>query len=90
MTAVFSDSNTVAHVPRVPGIPTVAVLGMGYVGLPNVGFWINEAAKIGVLTLNANTYCSQDTRGRDVAYNGSRVTPAAWRIATGDALSVFL
>ncbi len=34
MTAVFSDSNTVAHVPRVPGIPTVAVLGMGYVGLP--------------------------------------------------------
>jgi Right handed beta helix region len=55
-----------------------------------VGFWINEAAKIGSLTLNANSYCSQDTRGRDVAYNGSRVTPAAWRSATGDALSVFL
>jgi nucleotide sugar dehydrogenase len=34
MTAVFSDSNTLAYVPRIPGVPTVAVVGMGYVGLP--------------------------------------------------------
>lgn len=34
MTAVFSDSLTLAEVPRVPDAPTVAVLGMGYVGLP--------------------------------------------------------
>src|SRR6476661_9220586 len=34
MTAVLSESNTLAHVPRIPGVPTVAVLGMGYVGLP--------------------------------------------------------
>jgi UDP-N-acetyl-D-glucosamine dehydrogenase len=34
MTAVFTDSNTLAVVPRVPDAPTVAVLGMGYVGLP--------------------------------------------------------
>jgi hypothetical protein len=54
-----------------------------------VGFWINDAAKIGTLTLDTNTYCSQDVRGRDTAYNGSRVTPAAWRLATGDTLSVF-
>jgi nucleotide sugar dehydrogenase len=34
MTAVFTDSNARAVVPRVPDAPTVAVLGMGYVGLP--------------------------------------------------------
>jgi nucleotide sugar dehydrogenase len=34
MTAVFTDSNTLPYVPRVPGVATVAVLGMGYVGLP--------------------------------------------------------
>jgi nucleotide sugar dehydrogenase len=35
MTAVFHDSNTTfAPVPQLPGVPTVAVLGMGYVGLP--------------------------------------------------------
>jgi UDP-N-acetyl-D-glucosamine dehydrogenase len=34
MTAVFSDLNTLAQVPRIPDVPTVAVLGMGYVGLP--------------------------------------------------------
>jgi UDP-N-acetyl-D-glucosamine dehydrogenase len=34
MTAVFTDSNTLAYVPRIAGVPTVAVLGMGYVGLP--------------------------------------------------------
>jgi nucleotide sugar dehydrogenase len=35
MTAVFNDSNTTfAPVPRLTDVPTVAVLGMGYVGLP--------------------------------------------------------
>jgi nucleotide sugar dehydrogenase len=34
MTAVFTDTATLAPVPRLPGVPTVAVLGMGYVGLP--------------------------------------------------------
>ena len=33
MTAVFTDT-TLAPVPRLEGVPTVAVLGMGYVGLP--------------------------------------------------------
>jgi nucleotide sugar dehydrogenase len=33
MTAVFTDTNIPA-VPRIPDTPTVAVLGMGYVGLP--------------------------------------------------------
>jgi nucleotide sugar dehydrogenase len=33
MTAVFTDT-TPAPVPRLEGVPTVAVLGMGYVGLP--------------------------------------------------------
>src|SRR5689334_19984552 len=32
MTAVFSDTTTA--VPRIEGVSTVAVLGMGYVGLP--------------------------------------------------------
>jgi UDP-N-acetyl-D-glucosamine dehydrogenase len=35
MTAVFNESNTTfAAVPQLPDVPTVAVLGMGYVGLP--------------------------------------------------------
>src|SRR4051812_27115021 len=34
MTAVFTDTATLAPAPRLPGVPTVAVLGMGYVGLP--------------------------------------------------------
>jgi UDP-N-acetyl-D-glucosamine dehydrogenase len=34
MTAVFNDTNTLAAVPRLADVPTVAVLGMGYVGLP--------------------------------------------------------
>jgi UDP-N-acetyl-D-glucosamine dehydrogenase len=35
MTAVFNDSNTTfTPVPRLHDVPTVAVLGMGYVGLP--------------------------------------------------------
>jgi UDP-N-acetyl-D-glucosamine dehydrogenase len=34
MTAVFTGSNTLAYVPRIHGVATVAVLGMGYVGLP--------------------------------------------------------
>jgi hypothetical protein len=54
-----------------------------------VGFWINSAAKIGSLVLDSNIYCSQDPLGRDVAYNGTRVTPAQWLVATGDALSSF-
>ena len=55
-----------------------------------VGFWINNRAAIGALTLDTNAYCSQDASGRDVAFNGTRVTPAAWRSATGDTSSTFL
>ena len=42
MTAVFTDSNAPARVPRIPDLPTVAVLGMGYVGLPT-GLALREA-----------------------------------------------
>lgn len=34
MTAVFSDTTVFTAVPRLTAVPTVAVLGMGYVGLP--------------------------------------------------------
>jgi len=54
-----------------------------------VGLWINNAAAVGTLSLDANRYCSRDTGGRHTAYNGSRVTADKWRSLTGDALSTF-
>ncbi len=49
-----------------------------------VALWINNAAKAPAFTANTNWYCSNDARQRHTAYNGSRVSAAAWRAGTGD------
>jgi parallel beta-helix repeat protein len=70
---------------------SIATTTVCYDNADNLGVavWINDASRVDTLTLDSNAYCSQDPRGRDVAYNGTRVTSLMWRLDTGDTLSTF-
>jgi hypothetical protein len=47
-----------------------------------VAFWINDHTRVGSLTSSANRFFSRDASHRDLAYDGSRLTLAAWQART--------
>jgi hypothetical protein len=48
-----------------------------------VAFWVNDHTRLGSLTSSANWFFSHDASHRDLAYDGSRLTLAAWQARTG-------
>jgi Right handed beta helix region len=48
-----------------------------------VALWINDASRLFGLASDTNWLCSTDVRGRNLAWNGSRVTLDSWRVLSG-------
>lgn len=53
-----------------------------------VALWVNDATRLAEFSSDGNTFCATDVRDRPLAWNGSRVTLAAWRaVSAQDLLS---
>ncbi len=62
-----------------------------YTNLDNlgIGLWLNDASRVDTLVSDTNWACSTDSSQRNFAWNGSRMTLAGWRAASGkDAASI--
>jgi hypothetical protein len=54
-----------------------------------VSIWVNDAARLGRLVANTNWWAANDAQSRHLAWNGSRVSLATWRLRTAqDARSI--
>ena len=51
-----------------------------------VAVWVNDASRLHGLASDTNWLCGTDVRGRNLSWNGSRVTLDAWRAVSGQDL----